>query len=110
METDFALRQVDTGFEDPNIYLNDQTPPGLFVACKGNKYIVTDDFDCRVAIALVHRTLQPFTWQFLDPTPLEYGRSRAGYELLLTQAVPRKRISKGAGIIGTQERYADIDC
>ena len=61
-----------------HIPLDQNVPPGLFESDRGNKYLITDNpdhnFKSKVAIALVHRKLRPFTWQALCEIYMDPGR------------------------------------
>lgn len=88
-------------------YLDRDTSFGLFGACNGNRYLITQDFDRKVAIALSHSSLPPFTWQFLNETPLEYGKWLGGYRLQLTHTVPD---TQDIGIMQIGDRCSGLQC
>lgn len=92
------------------IYLDADTPCGLFEACNGNKYIITEDFSTKIAIALVHRHLPPFTWQGLHQQPLEYGYWYGPYRIRLIHALRGKLTNRRPGTIAVGDRHASVEC
>jgi hypothetical protein len=88
------------------MYLEDGTPHGLFEACNGNRYIVTEDLG-PVAIALRHRFLPPFTWEYLDEQLLEYGRWLGPYRLLVKEFASRQG---RLGTIKIERGNASLTC
>lgn len=97
-------------------YLNVYTPPGLFEAVNGNKYLITenniidDESGVKAAIALVHRHLPPFTWQALDQQPLESGTWHGRYQIRLLNALAEECDMHFPGVISTGDRHASIQC
>lgn len=91
-------------------YLNRHTEHGLFEACNGNKYLITEDCGINIAVALSHRHLLPFTCQPLGLQPLEYGQWWGPCRLRLTHAVPRRDARMKLGTLGLMGPYATIDC
>jgi hypothetical protein len=55
-------------------YLNRDADYGLFEACNGNKYVVTQDFNLKIAVVLTHCHVPPFTYKVLGQQPIEYGQ------------------------------------
>lgn len=75
--------------------LHDRVPFGLFESDEGNRYLINhivkhpnQSFEAKVAIALVPRKLQPFTWQALSGIYMDHARWLGAYRLRFTHAVP----------------------
>ena len=92
------------------VSLNVDTPYGLFEARSGNKYIVTEDRGTRIAVALVHDSLPPFTWLTLEQKPLEQGHWWGPYQLRLTHKRAKSHAFIKAGVIQVGDSCAVIDC
>jgi hypothetical protein len=91
-------------------YLNRDTQCGLFEASNGNRYLVTWDYDIKIAIALSHRHLPAFTGQGLAHQPLEHGQWWGPARLRLTHPVVGGYFRKRPGVIGFEENFGHVWC
>jgi len=82
---------------------------GLYQSRSGNKFLITRDFDVRIAIALYHPDLPAFTWLPFSERPCERGRWLGRCELRLTHMLPKGSPSS-PGHIGILEHYVALDC
>jgi hypothetical protein len=96
------------GWTGEEMYLNRDTPNGVFEACNGNKYIITTWQDLPTLIALGHRHLEPFTWDGLGKWPMEFGKWWGPYQLILTHSTTSKL--EKPGIINVGESAVTMHC
>lgn len=99
--------------------LSAATPFGLFEACSGNRYLVTEEYAedrgdtyIPVAITLNHLHLPRFSWQRLSDEPLEFGIWRGPFRLRLMHSLPHDHdVSYDKpGLIGIAQQDANILC
>lgn len=98
------------------LYLNEETPCGIFLSTNGNKYIVTDhnflgdDHMFRVAISLVNTSIPPFTWLALDEHPSDTGNWLGPCRIRLLNALAEDCVMGFPGVITTGDQHASIQC
>lgn len=63
--------------------LNASTPPGLFEADNGERFIVSDDIEAMIAIVLRHHKLPTHTWLTLGNQSATVGRWWGPYRIEL---------------------------
>ncbi len=66
--------------------LDCRTPFGLFETDNGNRFIISDDFEGRIAIVVEHPKLPAFTWLALGNKALDRGWWRGPFRVQLMSA------------------------
>jgi hypothetical protein len=99
-----------SGADRVDTRLNSKAPFGLYLSHAGNKYIVTEDFETKIAIVLEHATIPQFSWRALGKKTLDSCEWQGPFWLSATKAAFDQKAPMSLGTIEVGAGFAGLDC
>lgn len=93
-----------------DIALDQETPCGMFESDQGDRYLVIEDEEGKLAIALRHRKRRPFFRHLLSQRKIATGNWLGNCELQLTHRSEANPMAQAVGTLGIDEGSVSLLC